>query len=152
LPVLFTPGQIMAAFSLSKQQWRTYRQALLPLNPDSGRSPCFTAGDLLATAVVKHVSGSFGMPLSSFSPVASSLFSICGAHPWPQLERSYISLMLDEPHAVLVDIDHRQPPISLAILVKLRPLVLRLQETLLAPSADPQHDLPFPPMIAGGRQ
>ena len=152
MSMLFTPGQLMASISLSKQQWRTYRQALGPLNADGGRSPCFTVGDLLATAVVQFVSSSFSMPLSAFSSLAEPLFSVCGKYSWPQLERSYISLVIDESRVVLVDVDYRHPPISLAILIRLKPLALHLRQTLLADDPDPQHDLAFPPMIAGGRQ
>jgi hypothetical protein len=141
----------MSALSLSKQQWRTYRQALAPLNVEGGRSACFTAGDLLATAIVQSVASTLQMPISGFAAMADALFLVCGNHPWPRLERSCLSFTVDDGRVMLLD--HEQPPPScaLAIIVQLRPLVESLRDTLLADAKDPQRDLAFPPMVAGGR-
>lgn len=152
MPLLFTPGQLMAALSLSKQEWRTFRGAFPALNADGGRVPCFTAGDILAAAVVQHVSKSLGMPLSAFSPLAAPLFSVCRGHAWPQMERSHLLLAFDPSGVVLVDADQRQTPPALAITVHLKPRVQQVREMLLPYGADTQQDLVFPPMIAGGRR
>lgn len=152
MPLLFTPGQLMAALSLSKQEWRTFRRAFPALNADGGRVPCFTAGDILATAVVQHVSKSLGMPLSVFSPLATPLFSVCGSHSWPQMERSHLLLAFDPSGVALMDADQRQPHPTLAITVHLKPWVQQVREVLLPHGVDAQQDLAFPPMIAGGRK
>lgn len=151
MSILFTPGQVMSALSLSKQQWRTYRQALAPLNVEVGRSACFTAGDILATAVVQSVASTLQMPISGFAMMADALFSICGDFSWPQLERSRLSLVVNDGRVMLLDLDQRPPSCALAIIVQLQPLVDGLRKTLLAAGTDPQHDLAFPPMFAGGR-
>lgn len=141
----------MSALSLSKQQWRTYRQALPRLNAEGGRAACFSAGDLLATAVVQSAATILQMPISGFSSVADALFEVCDAHPWIRLERSQLALIVDDGRVVLFDLDQRPPTSTLAIIVQLQPLVESLRDRLLAAGSDPQQDLAFPPMIAGGR-
>jgi len=141
----------MAALSLSKQQWRTYRRALLPLAAETGRSACFSAGDLLATAIVQSAAIGLQMPVPVFSPVADELFDLCSAYPWPHLERASLALLLGEGRVLLLDNDQRLPSCSLAVLVELGPLVADLRERLLAAGSNLQHDLAFPPMLAGSR-
>lgn len=151
LSILFTPGQVMAALSLSKQQWRTYRHALPPLNLETGRSACFNAGDLLAAAVVQAGSEALQSPVSTFGPVASALFELCSAASWPRLERSYLVLVPSQGRALLVEPEQKVPSHSLAIVIELAPLVAHLRERLMAAGSSPQHDFAFPPMVAGGR-
>ena len=151
MSILYTPGQLMSALSLSKQQWRTYRQALPCLRTEAGRAACFGAGDLLAAAIAQAVAGALQSPLTVLTPVADGLFAVCGAHAWPRLERSHLALLLDKGEVALIDPDQRTPLTSIGILVELRPLVAVVRERLLAGGDDPQHDLAFPPMVAGGR-
>ncbi|MDB5439996.1 MAG: hypothetical protein JWM33_2423 [Caulobacteraceae bacterium] len=151
MAILYTPGQIMAALSLSKQQWRTFRQAIPRLTPDAGRSACFNAGDLLAAAILQAAAVRLQTPLSVFTPLTDALFDVCGAHPWPRLERAQLVLMPAEANVALLDPDQRVPICSLALVVQLAPLVTTLREHLMAAGSDPQHDLAFPPMVAGGR-
>lgn len=141
----------MAVLSLSKQQWRTYRQALPQLNAEAGRSACFSVGDLLATAVVQSAAAALQMPVSALSSVADGLFDVCSAHPWIRLERASLVLILDDGRALLLEGDQRPPACALALLIELRPLVAELRERLLAAGTDTQQDLAFPPMVAGGR-
>lgn len=149
--ILYTPGQVMAALSLSKQQWRTYRQAIPRLAPEGGRSACFKAGDILAAAVLQVASVRFQAPISVFTPLTDALFEVCGLYPWPRLERAQLVLMPDEGDVALLDPDQRLPTGSMFLVIQLAPLVGTLREHLMATGSDPQHDLAFPPMVAGGR-
>lgn len=151
LALLFTPGQLMSALSLSKQQWRTYRQALPQLTPEAGRSACFTAGDILAAAVVQSAATAMHAPISVFSPLAGALFDLCRAYPWPRLERAHLVLAPTDGQVVLVDSEQRLGAAAVSLIVPLAPLVADLRERLMAGGSDPQHDLSFPPMFAGGR-
>lgn len=150
--MLFTTGQLRSAFGLSKQQWRSYREALPPLAKDQGRSGCFTAADLLAASVVNRVSTVLAMPLAAFADIATPLFELCAAHSWPQLERSSIVIDFESRWVELVDQEHRIAVAAVALLVQLAPLVADLRQQLLAGVPDPQRDLAFPPMLAGARR
>lgn len=149
--MLYTTGQLRSAFRLSKQQWRSYRDALPPLARDSGRSASFTTADLLATSVVHRISTSLSVPLSVFTAVASPLYELCAASPWPTLERSSLIIDLEENRVELMDSKRRITPKPLAVLVELAPLAAGLRQHVLA-DTDRQQDLAFPPMIASARR
>lgn len=150
--MLYTTGQLRNAFQLSKQQWRSYRDALPPLGKAKGRASCFSTADLLAVSVARQISQTLSIPLSALTAVAEPLFEVCGSTPWPQLERSSLLIDLEHQRIVVVEYDHTDLLLSIAILVSLAPLVTELREHLLADAADPQRDLAFPPMIARGRR
>ncbi|TPI34206.1 hypothetical protein FJ414_20080 [Mesorhizobium sp. B3-1-6] len=150
--MLFTTGQLRSAFSLSKQQWRSYREALRPLAKDHGRSGCFSAADLLATSVVHRINTSLSVPLPAFGVIATPLFDLCAAHPWLQLERSSLAIDFESRRVELVDHERHITAAAVALLVELSPLVVELRERLLAGIPDPQRDLAFPPMIARSRR
>ena len=92
------------------------------------------------------------MPLSTFTPLATQLFDLCAAAPWPQLERSSLLIDFEQRGVELVDQDRTIPFTSLALVIELAPLVAELRQHLLAGEPDPQRDLAFPPMLAGMRQ
>jgi hypothetical protein len=146
--VLFTTGQLRSAFDLSKQQWRSYRDALPPLATDQGRAACFTAADLLATSVVHRACRALSAPLSTFTPVAHPLFELLAACPWPQLERSRVLIELESGRVQLI-VDERQVGTAIVLIIELAPLMAELRQHLLATEFDPQRELAFPPTVAG---
>jgi hypothetical protein len=150
--MLFTTGQLRSAFRLSKQQWRSYREALPPLAKDQGHAGCFTANELLAASVVYRAWSKLMMPLSVFTTVAKPLFDLCSAAPWPQLERSSLLIDFERGRVELVDHDRSVASAPLALLVELAPLAAELRQHLLAGEPDMQRDLAFPPMLAGMRR
>ena len=150
--MLFTTGQLRSTFSLSKQQWRSYREALSPLAKDHGKSGCFSSADLLATSVVHRINTSLSVPLPAFSGIALPLFELCTAHPWPHLERSSLAIDFQSRLVELVDHDRHITAAAITLLIELAPLVVELRERLLAGIPDPQRDLAFPPMIARSRR
>ena len=152
LPILYTPGQLMTALGLSKQRWRTFRAALSPLESGPGHAGCFSAGHLVAASVAQVVTDRLGAPLSTLTPIAVPLFAACTNAPWFQLERSRISIFLDEEKVDLVSPDMPIPSASLGIIVALEPITRALRERLLDVDIDPQHNLAFAPLIASGQR
>lgn len=142
----------MTALGLSKQQWRTFRKAFGQLNSGPGHSPCFTAGQLLATRVAQFVTERLHAPQTILSPLADQLFSACDSAPWPQLERSRIAIDFGENGVELLQLEMAPRRSALAVIVELRPLIVGLRERLLEVDVDEQSSLAFPPMVAGGRQ
>ncbi len=152
LPILYTPGQLMTALGLSKQRWRTFRTALAPLETGPGHAACFSAGHLVAASVAQAVANRLGAPISTLTPVADQLFSACTGAPWFQLERSRISIFLDEQRVELAAPDAPLAPANLGIVVTLEPITRMLRERLLDVDSDPQHNLAFAPVIASGQR
>lgn len=152
LPILYTPGQLMAVFGLSKQRWRTIRAALPPLDSGPGHAPCFSAGHFVAVGVAKVVTDQLGSPLSTLTPVAFGLFESCTNVPWFQLERSQISIIPSERKVELLATDAARGPKGLELLIALEPITRALRERLLDVDVDPQHNLAFSPVIAAGQR
>lgn len=151
MTILYTPGQLMSAFSLSKQQWRTLKATLPELNVGAGHAPCFSAVHFLAVGVVKSVTETLNVSASLFSPLSSALFNACSGESWPQLERSVMTLSFEPPAVVLSNSDTYLSSQSLLISLPLRPIIGSLREKLLDVDVEDQRSLVFPPMVAGGR-
>ncbi len=150
--MLYTPGQLMGALGLTKQQWRTFRRALGCLNSGPGHAPCFSAGQLLATHVAQVVVERLQVSLAVLSPLSGQLFRACESGPWPQLERSKVAIDLGGNAVELLPVEHMPGRAPIILIVELRPLIVGLREKLLEVDVDDQSSLAFPPMVAGGRQ
>ena len=146
MAVRYTPGQMRSATGISQQTYRYWKRVLAPLGHEDGRSPCFTAGDLLAVAVVRGLTADFAIGVGALSCVADALFDICNATPWPVLERGRLIvdlpnrriLFLQEPDEIAAD-----GPI---LVVPLKSVVEHLRGALLTGDAlDGQDLLRFPP-------
>ncbi len=150
--MLYTPGQLMSALGLTKQQWRTFRKALTCLNSGPGHAPCFSAGQLVATRAAQFVADRLQAPVAILSPLSGELFSACESVPWPQLERSKIAIDLSGNSVELLPVEQIPARAPIVMIVELRPLIVGLREKLLEADVDDQSSLAFPPMVAGGRQ
>lgn len=142
----YTPGQLRSAAGIPPETYRHWKKALAPLCCQKGHSPCFSAGDLVAVAVVRVLVIDFGIRVGALGPLGENLFALCNSAPWPTLERG--RLMIDVPGTIiqfrpeLGEVQADGP----ALLVPLRPIVARLRDQLLAAS-EPEHQttLRFPP-------
>lgn len=146
MPVNYTPGQLRSAIGIPQQTYRHWKKALAPLRRDRGHSPCFTAGDLVAVAVIRALSMDMAMRVGSLAPVAEMLFESCNSAPWPTLERG--KFLFDIPNAqVQFHLElaeaHYEGPMAI---VPLRPIITHLRDRLLAAGTDDtQETLRFPP-------
>src|SRR5689334_4290533 len=107
----FTPGQVREMLSLSKDTYRHWKNALPPLAGRKGHTPCFTAGDLLAMAIVRRLTEEGGIRVGSLSPVAADLFDRCARGSWTAIERS--TLILDLPGGSVTFVMDGHPPPTL---------------------------------------
>ena len=146
MAVNYTPGQLRDAIGIGQETYRHWKKALAPLRREAGHSPCFTAGDLLAAAIVKILVADYGMRVSALSALADAVFEECNAKSWPTLERSLLVLDLADTR-VLVQSEGSGPMLEApAMVVPLRALIERLRRTLLAGDGDGQEMLRFPPV------
>lgn len=142
----FTPGQLRDAVGIGQETYRHWKKALPPLRREAGHSPCFTAGDLLATAIVKILVSEYGMRVSVLSALAEGVFGECNSRSWPALERSLVILDFAGGQ---VSIQSEGSGLALdgpAMVVPLGTLIETLRRTLLAGDADRQGMLRFPPV------
>jgi len=141
----YTPGQLRGAVAIPQETYRHWKKALAPLRRQKGHSPCFTAGDLLAVAIVRVLTVDFAIRVGALSAVAEALFMACNDASWPTLERS--NLIADLTNARIQmrpefdNIAYEVP----VLVIPLRPLVNRLRDALLTDGkVDKQEMLPFP--------
>ena len=144
--VRYTPGQLRSAVAISQQTYRHWKKALPPMRRGAGRSPCFSAGDLLAVAIVRSLTADFAIRVGAVSAVAKALFVTCNTTPWPNLERGKLVADLANGRLrFLQETDHvvcERP----ALVIPLKPIAAHLRGTLLTEDGfDSQEPLRLPP-------
>ena len=87
MSVRYTPSQLRRAVGIPPETYRHWKKALAPLRRDCGHSPCFTAGDLVAVAVIRVLSVDMAMRVGSLTQIAETIFELCNSASWPILER-----------------------------------------------------------------
>lgn len=142
----FTPGQLRDAVGIGQETYRHWKKALPPLRREAGHSPCFTAGDLLAAAIVKILVSDYGMRVSVLTTLAEGVFRECNSRSWPALERSLIVLDVPGGQASIQSEDSRLALDEAAMVVPLGRLISTLRRTLLADDDNGQGTLRFPPV------
>lgn len=142
----YTPAQLRDAVGIGQETYRHWKKALPPLRRDARHSPCFTAGDVLAIAIINLLVADFGVRVSALTVVADSLFKECNARSWPALERSL--LVFHVPPSRMV-IHAERSGLALdepAMVVPLGRMMESVRRTLLAGDGEPQEMLRFPPV------
>jgi hypothetical protein len=140
-----TLGQVQEALGLSRDAYRHWQTVLPPLAVRKGRKPCFSHGDLLATAIVKALADDVGVPVSKLESVASSLFEQCGQHPWTKFERQ-IAIVFPGTWNVSFVADSQNPLTGrAAIAIPCAPIIALLRAALMVEQVDePQVPFKFP--------
>lgn len=147
MAINFTPGQLRKTVGIGQETYRHWKKALAPLCREAGHSPCFTAGDLLATAIVRIMVIDYGVRVSALSALADPLFAKCNEQSWPSLERSLLLLDLSRKEVRLQSESIGIKVDSPAMVIPLRPQIDSLRRTLLAGDDDGgQTMFRFPPV------
>ena len=146
LAVRYTPGQMRSAVGISQQTYRHWKKTLAPMRREAGHSPCFTAGDLIAVAVLRVLASDFAIRVSALSTIAESLFDDCNTAPWPVLERGKFVVELTSGRLqFLPELDHVSG-LSPVLIIPLRPMIEQLRDALLTEGKlHDQELLRFPP-------
>lgn len=146
MAVRYTPGQLRSATAISQQTYRHWKKALAPLRRETGHSPCFTAGDLLAVAIVRSLTANSGVRVGAISATAEDLFDTCNATSWPILERG--KLVVDLAKGRLQFLQEADDVVcgTPVLVVPLRHMVEHVRGALLTEGGfDGQEPLRYPP-------
>ena len=151
MTVRYTPGQLRDAVAVPPETYRHWKKVLAPLRRNNTRqSPCFTAGDLLAVAVVRTLTDS-SLRVGSISAIADELFRLCNDTSWPILERSRLIIDLVNQRLELQLESDSVALDSTALVCPLKPLVHHLRQALLTGGGPEQQRLNLPPVpVASG--
>jgi hypothetical protein len=83
-----TQAQVRTLVGISEEQFRSWRNAILPLKGRSGQSPQFHMGDVLAMMIIADLVDSYGAKISKLTEISTQLFELCaqfvqrqGSHP-----------------------------------------------------------------------
>ena len=145
MTVRYTPGQLRDAAAVPPETYRHWKKVLVPLRRDTRQSPCFSAGDLLAVALVRTMTG-FSVRVGAISEIAEELFRLCNDTSWPILERSRMVVDLANQR---LELQPESEDIALdapALVCPLRPLVGHLRAALLTGGRPEQQKLNLPPV------
>jgi len=152
MPVLYTPAQLRNVAAISQETFRHWKRALPPLCRGSGRSGRFTAGNLLAVVIIRGLTSDFSIRVGAISPIATPLFGICNATPWPNLERGKLMINLADGDLQFLQETAHVISEKPTLVVPLRPMVEYLRSALLVEGgADRQGDLLLPPTLLPSR-
>lgn len=146
MTVRYTAGQLRDAVSISQETYRHWRKALPVLRRGAGPGPKFTAGDLLATAVVRTLTFDFAIRVSAVSLISPALFETCN-RPWPVLERGKLVVDLAAGDLQLVGIAEPHQPQAPVLIVPLQSSISRIRAALFTQPdrSGMQESLPLPP-------
>ena len=146
MSLLYTPGQLRRALGLPLETYRHWKKALASMRRDSGHSPCFTPGDLVAVAVVQLLTEEFGIRVGMLAELAEPLFKLFNQSPWALLERSVLTIEVTAARVALRPDQVERSATRPMIVIPLGSIVASLRETMLATDTqDDQGSLRFPP-------
>lgn len=147
VPINFTPGQLRNAVGLGQETYRHWKKTIPPLRKGVGHSPCFTAGDLLATAIVRALVSDYGIRVSVLSELAVGVFEKCNSHSWPALERSQMVLDIAKDQVAIQSAGSGLVLDRPVMVVPLRILIKSLSRKLLDGYDDGKEMLRFQPIV-----
>jgi len=142
----YTLSQFRDLVGLSLETHRHWKRVLPPIRRKTGRSPCFTVGDLIAGLVVRRLTEDVGVRVGSVVDLADELFELCSS-PWATLEGATLSLDLRRRTCTLMKGRSSASTAELALVCRLDPVLAEVRASLLRDqSGVAQAALPFGPV------
>lgn len=143
----YTPGQLRDLVGLSKETFRHWRRVLPALSTGRKHAPCFSAGDVLATIVLRRVTESCGARIGRLAGVASGVFDICNRTPWEVLAKRILVLDLSVNRCMIVAESQDIPVDDAVVICSLESRITALESRLLRSNPSPAHE-PLAPATA----
>ena len=142
----FTPGQLRSVTSISQETYRHWKKSFPNLERNSGKKPCFSAGDLLSVLVIRQLTQSFRIQVSALREISEHLFLLMNSTPWFNLERSVLLINLPENRLELVSAITPITPSQSILFLPLTDSAKAIRQKLLADDQlHKQGTLQFPP-------
>ena len=143
----YTLTQFRDTVGLTLETHRHWKRVLPPLARRKGRAPCFTVGDLIAGALIKHLTDTGGLRVGHLADVADTLFAQCNRAAWAKLAGSTLVLDCDRRLCDIAPSSRLRTSDSLVISFPLRPVLDRIRARLLKDGGvDRQASLRFAPV------
>lgn len=130
----YTPGQLRDTVGLSKEAFRHWKRVVPAFANGRGHAPSFSAGDVLASAVLRRLTDTVGVRIGHLSEVAPAIFEVCNDSTLDELRNKSLVIDLEKRSCVLAN----DPILSageLFVVCALTPLIETLEFDLLNSSA-----------------
>ncbi|AXO14134.1 hypothetical protein DY252_07770 [Thalassospira indica] len=142
----YTQSQIRQLLSISVDAFRAWRKAIPALALHKGHAPSFTAGDVVAMAIVVELVRNFGVRVGTVGDRFDQLFKECRERSWLSLENCVALIEADNFRLVDTNVAQRRFPDACTICVPCAPIVMRLRSALtVTEGTQVQGHLQFPP-------
>ena len=127
----YTPSQLRTTVGLSKEAFRHWKRVLPTFSAGRGHAPTFSAGDVLASAILRRLTESCGARIGHLTIVATRIFDICNQISWDVLADRILILDLSEHNCTILATADRIPLNNTVVVCPLGPVVRILQDSLL---------------------
>ena len=146
----YTLRQMRETVGLSLETYRHWKRVLPTIAGKSGRSPCFSIGDLVAASVIQRLTDTAGVRVGHLKDVSVGIFELCNGASWAALENAVLAIDLELRTCQV----RRSTPSSnaggLTLLCALDPVLDELRAALWQRQiGQDQAELRFPPTQIG---
>jgi len=128
--VQYTPGQLRDSVGLTKEAFRHWKRLIPAFANGRGHAPCFSLGDVLASAVLRRLTDVGGVRISHLSEVAPAIFEVCNGSALDELRNKSLVIDLEKESCVLSH-DQSLTAGELIFVCALTPLIETLEFDLL---------------------
>jgi hypothetical protein len=130
-----TQAQVRTLVGISEEQFRSWRNAILPLKGRSGQSPQFHMGDVLAMMVIADLVDSYGAKISKLTEISTQLFELCAQ--FVQQQGSHLTFLIVTPKSVTAATSATLPAVNEAyFVIPLGPFRTRMEKALMSAHGD----------------
>jgi hypothetical protein len=146
--IQYTGEQARAFARVSPEAWRHWRKVVPRLAAKTGKKARFSAGELIALAIVASAVGTLNVGIAGFAERWDELFERCAQQRLSNLRSAFVIVTAERVELAGADWLGNDKP---AIVIPCEPLVERLWTAAFSSVTDQaQAPLPFTPKAVGG--
>lgn len=146
--IQYTGEQARSFAGVSPEAWRHWRKVVPSLSAKSGKKARFSAGELIALAIVAAAVGPLNVRVSGFAKRWDELFALCAQQRPGNLRSTFVIVTTEKVELVEARQLGCDKPV---IVIPCEPIVDRLWTAAFSGITDQaQAPLPFAPQAVGG--
>ncbi len=128
----FSQGQMRQAVGITTETFRHWKRVLPPFSSRSGHSCKFSAGDILAVAILKRLTDTCSINVGKLSGVSNELAYLCNTVSWNELEKLILLVDLESNTCRTTQILEPTHARDVCIVVPLANSVQKLRDDILS--------------------
>lgn len=145
--IQYTGEQARSFAAITPEAWRHWRKVVPRLSAKSGKRARFSAGDLIALAVVSAATHSLNVGIAGLADRWDELFALCAQQQPNSLRSAFVVVTAEKVELADADVLSRQRP---SLVIPCEPIVERLWTATFSSFVEQaQATLPFGPQAIG---